>query len=178
MTPETVKIAITQADDSMAIMSFVILGRGDMLPFGAEWADKAEAIWMREPTPANLEHEIGRTAGLSRPIKGYRKIDDIEVPADRTYRNALRDRGDKLDWDMPAARELHREKLRHARASAFVRLDGEWMKAQGQGKTAEADAVEAKRQMLRDLPDDPKIEDATTIQELKAVWNDELSPLD
>jgi len=170
MIPETVKVAITQADDTVAIMSFITLGRGDMLPFGAEWADKAGAIWMREPTPANLEHEIGRTAGLARPVKGYRIVAEAEVPTDRTFRNALRDRGGKLEVDMPEARKIHLDRIRVARVAKLTELDGEWMRATGQGKKAEADAVEVQRQKLRDLPATLGAEAARTPEELKALW--------
>jgi hypothetical protein len=174
MKPETVKVAITQADDTIAVMSFVTLGRGDVLPFGAKWADKAAAIWMREPTSSNLEHEIGRTAGLALPIKGFRKLTEGEVPTDRTFRGAWRDRGSRLEVDMPAAREIHRDHLRAARSAKLMQLDGEWMRATGQGKKQDADAVEAQRQALRDLPADPRIEAVSTPEELKAVWPEEL----
>jgi hypothetical protein len=174
MKPETVKVAITQADDNVAIMSFITLGRGDVLPFGAEWADKAAAIWMREPTATNLQHEIDRTAGLARPIKDYRMIDAVEIPIDRTFRNALRDRGGKLEVDMYEARKIHLERIRVDRAAKFLELDGEWMKATGQKNNTEADAIEAQRQVLRDLTADPRIEAATTPEALKALWPAEL----
>ena len=94
----TVKVAIVQANDEVAIQSFVILGRGDTLPFGAVWVDKALGQWMREPNKANLENEISRTAGLERPIKRYRLMEALEGEqyekslVDRVYRKAWRDK--------------------------------------------------------------------------------------
>lgn len=170
MEPVTVKVAITQADDAVAIMSFITLGRGDVLPFGAEWADKAAAIWLREPTPANLEHEIDRTAGLALPIKGYRKLADGEVPADRTFRNAWRDRAGRVEVDMPEARKILLDSVRAVRMGKLAELDGQWMRATGQGDKAAADAVEAERQKLRDLPERIGVELAETPEELKELW--------
>ncbi len=176
----TVKVAITQANDEVAIMSFVTIGRGDVLPVGAEWVDKAAGQWMREPKPETLEHEISRTAGLARPIKGYRLMGELEGEqyekglADRTYRNAWRDRSGRIEVDMPAAREIHRERMRIARAAKLQELDGEWMRATGQGKKEEAEAVEAKRQTLRDALADPAIEAAETPEALRAIWPQEL----
>lgn len=170
MTMATVKIAITQANDELAIMSFVTIGRGDMLPAGAEWVDKAAGQWMREPNAANINMEIARAAFLSHPVKGWRIIAERDIPEDRTYRNALRDKGDKLDYDMPTARQLHRDMLRNARAIQFLKLDGEWMRAIGQGKTAEAESIEMERQKLRELPNDPKIDTVATVDELQTLW--------
>jgi hypothetical protein len=169
MKTQTVKVAITQADDSVAIMTFVTLGRGDVLPEGAEWADKAEAAWMREPTETNLQREVDRTAGLARPIKGFRRIDEIEVPTDRTFRNAWKDTG-MIEVDMLKARELLLEKLRIARTQKLSELDADWMKATGQGDKAEAEKVEAERQKLRDLPETVGVELAETPEDLKALW--------
>jgi len=170
---KSIKVAIIQANDSVAIMSFLILGRGNILPFGAQWADKDEAIWMREATPENIDHEISRIAFIEKPIKGYRIIDDTEVPADRTFREAWTDTG-KIEIDMPKAKEVHRNKIRAVRADKLMQLDGEWMRATGQNKKQEADDIEAQRQILRDLPADPRIEAATTPEELKAFWPEEL----
>jgi hypothetical protein len=173
-----VKIAITQANDELAIMTFLTIGRGSILPAGAVWADKETGQWMRPATQENINDEVRRSGFLAHPIKGWRIIQESDIPKDRTYRNALRDRGDRLDWDMPAARELHRDKIRHARALAFLKLDGDWMRAQGQGKIEEVRAVETKRQELRDLPSDPRIEAASSIEELKEIWNGDLPPRD
>jgi hypothetical protein len=51
----------------------------------------------------------------------------------------------------------------------MVELDGQWTRATGQGKQAEADAVEAERQKWRDAPADPRIEAAQSVEELKQV---------
>lgn len=171
-----VKVSITRATGEVAIMTFVTVGKGNILPRGAEWVDKSAATWMREPSAANINDEIVRSAFLTveGPIQGWRIVQEAEVPTDRTYRNALRDRAGKLEHDMPAARELHREMIRHARARKFIELDGEWMRAQGQGQVIEAATIEGTRQALRDAPEDSAIEAVQTTDELKALWPESL----
>jgi hypothetical protein len=126
-------------------------------------------MWLREPTAENIDYEISRIPTFAQPVT-WRLIKPEDIPQDRTYRNALRDRAGRLEHDVEAAKVLHREALRHARAAKFAELDAQWMKATGQGKRAEADAIEAERQRLRDLPADPAIEAATTIEDLKTTW--------
>ena len=96
-----------------------------------------------------------------------RVVDAAELPTNRVFRN-----GWKVDLtiDMLKAREIHRDRIRAAREKEFKTLDAEWMKAVGQKKTAEADVIEAKRQALRDAPDDPRINAAVTPEELNAIW--------
>jgi len=86
---------------------------------------------------------------------------------DRRYRNALRDNAGKIEYDIAAARECHRDKLRHERANAMPLLDADWMRAAGQGK--DTGAVEAERQKWRDAPADPRIEAAQSVDELKQI---------
>jgi hypothetical protein len=183
MNRKVVRVAIRQADETLAVMEFSVINRGSILPSGAEWVDKAAGWWMREANPANIEQEINRAifvpgqgGYLQGPILGYRVMGEREESPKRgPYRGAYRDRGGRLEVDMPAARELHRERLRVRRPARMQELDGEWMRATGQGKTGDALAVEAKRQVLRDLPADPRIEAAATPEELQAIWPGDLS---
>jgi len=103
---------------------------------------------------------------------GFRRIDDTDLPTDRTYRDAWADTGaGPLTHDMPRARGLHLARVRLARAKRFAELDSEWMRAAGQGKKADEAAVEARRQALRDLPATLGVEAATTVEDLKACWS-------
>jgi hypothetical protein len=182
MNRKVVRVAIRQADETVAVMEFSVINRGSILPSGAEWVDRAAGWWMREANPANIEEDINRAifvpgqgGYLLGPILGYRVMrEDEEAPKRGPYRGAYRDRGGKLEVDMPAARELHRERLRIRRVAKMQELDGEWMRAKGQGKELDAHAVEVKRQALRDLPADPRIDEAGTVEELAALWPKEL----
>jgi hypothetical protein len=70
--------------------------------------------------------------------------------------------------DMTRAREIWRDKIRLARN--FAPLDLAFQRAQETG--ADIRAIVAAKQALRDAPDDPRIEVAATLDELKAVWPD------
>lgn len=161
---QTQKVAITRADGGVSIMSFVVEGRGDALPSGAVWFGGGN--WVREPNDENIQSEVAKSVP---DHVSWRRITDAEIPADRTYRDALADDGKALSHDMAKAREIQREQLRHERAGIFPSLDADWMKAVGQGKADEAAAIEATRQALRDAPADPRIEAARTTDDLKTV---------
>lgn len=87
--------------------------------------------------------------------------------ADRDFRAAWRDGLDKIAVDMPAARDIWRDKIRAARTEMFKTTDADFMIALQRGKPTED--IVAGAQVLRDMPADPRIEAATTPEELKAV---------
>ena len=99
----------------------------------------------------------------------YSDIPDDRYDEGETYRDGLEHDGTKLAHNIGKCREIKRKHLRIARESKFLELDGKWMRAQGQGKKADADAVEAERQKWRDAPADPRIEAAQTVEELKQI---------
>ena len=71
--------------------------------------------------------------------------------------------------DMAKAREIHKDKIRAARAEKFKELDIEFQKALETGSST-TDIV-SKKQALRDAPADSGIAAASTTDELKAQWN-------
>jgi len=168
--PDTIRIALTCADDSLAVMTYVVR------EYNAD-----ESVRMEQGTEiSDIEREIERlSAGFDpekRPVKSWRVIKAYEIPDDRSFRNAWRDRG-RIEVDMPAARAIHLERVRAARTGKLNALDREWMRATGQGKKAEADAVEAKRQRLRDLPSTLLMDTAETPDDLKTLWDNELGAM-
>ena len=70
--------------------------------------------------------------------------------------------------DMAKAREIHKDKIRAARAEKFKELDVEFTKALEAG-TSTTD-IAAKRQALRDAPADSEITSAADTDALKAQW--------
>ena len=98
----------------------------------------------------------------------------VDLPPDRAFRSAWRISANQVVVDMPRARDLHMDKIRKARDEKFSALDAEWMKFTGQNNKQEAERVEAKRQGLRALPQTTDLSKATTPEELKAIWPDEL----
>jgi hypothetical protein len=161
--------------------SFQTAGRFPFQPKGG-WKLVAGTLWEREASDENIEFDLGRAARVWAARDGavivkWRRLSSEEhqlFSQDRpgwgsVYRNALVDFGGKIVHDLPKARELHRGFLRKLRAAALPELDGQWMRAQGQNRKAEAEAIEAERQRWRDAPNNPNIETATTIDELKLI---------
>lgn len=92
------------------------------------------------------------------------------VPADRYFRNAWKQAGDRVDVDMQKARVIQMDKIRLARDEKLKGLDIEWMKAVAKKKNAEADAIEAERERLRQIPQSFDLSPAKNADELKVLW--------
>jgi hypothetical protein len=75
--------------------------------------------------------------------------------------------------NMTKAREIQKEVIRAERKPQLEALDIDYMKALEQG--GDAAAIAAQKQMLRDVTADPRIEAATTPDELKALTLDALT---
>lgn len=174
MKLQEIHIAIRRADGSVSIMAFLVVGRGSVLPKGAAWVNDGSGWWMRDPTDEVINEEVARacTDGVHGAALGWRLMQPGEAPTERTYRDAWIDDGKAIVHDMAKAKEIHRRHLRKRRAVALAELDGKWMRATGQRKTEQADAIEAARQQWRDAPADPRIEAAQTWQHLASLLKD------
>ena len=80
--------------------------------------------------------------------------------------------GGQVTIDMLAARQIHMGDIRAERNARFPPLDAEWMKATGQKDSVRADAIEAARQALRDLPATIDMDAITTPEALEAFAPD------
>jgi hypothetical protein len=65
------------------------------------------------------------------------------------------------------AKEIWKDKIRLARKPKLEELDVEFIKAQE--TSADTSAIVAKKKELRDYP--AKVDSATTVDEIKAVWD-------
>ncbi len=72
--------------------------------------------------------------------------------------------------DITKAKDVWKNKIRKARESALTKLDIDYMKAQEQG--SDTTSIVANKNTLRNLPS--QVDSATTVDEIKAVWNDML----
>lgn len=72
--------------------------------------------------------------------------------------------------DISKAKEVWKNKIRIAREPVLEKLDIDFMKAQEAG--TDTTSIVADKQTLRDLPS--QVDTATTVDEIKAVWNDML----
>ncbi len=74
--------------------------------------------------------------------------------------------------DMAKAREIHKTKIREARAPKLAELDIEFQKALETG--ASTTEIVAKKQALRDAPADSGIAAASDTDALKAQWKTDI----
>ena len=72
--------------------------------------------------------------------------------------------------DITKAKDIWKDKIRVARKPALEKLDVDFIKAQE--TTSDTTSIVADKQTLRDLPS--QVDTVTTIDEIKAVWNDML----
>ena len=72
--------------------------------------------------------------------------------------------------DISKAKEVWKEKIRVARKPVLEKLDVDFIKAQEQG--SDTTSIVADKNTLRDLPS--QVDTATTVDEIKAVWNEML----
>lgn len=163
-------VAITRPDGSIEIMGFMTLARGSEKPQGAEWV--VDGWWRREPTPDLIELEIRKSG---KPFTSWKIIDPVSLPA-RSYREALTFDGERFSHDMPKARSLYLKRLRAKRGPILDQLDREWHRANGRGDSSAAEAIEAKREELRELPATIGVDTASTIEELEALTSPLLEP--
>ena len=70
--------------------------------------------------------------------------------------------------DITKAKEVWKDKIRQARTPALEKLDVDFIKAQE--ASSSTTSIVADKQTLRDLPQ--QVDTATTVDEIKAVWND------
>ena len=105
---------------------------------------------------------------------GAKIIDRTDLDSlDNTFRNAWTcDTDMNPTVDMTLAKDVWRDKIRRARKPKLEELDIEYMRAQEAGE--DTSAIVATKNKLRDFPSKPEIESASTVEELKAIWDDDL----
>lgn len=107
-------------------------------------------------------------------ISTYSIVADSVIPTDRSFRNSwvgvgIGSTGGTITEDMTKAKELHKAKIREARADKFTALDIEYQRATE--TSADTSAIVTKKQALRDAPAASGIATATNTTELRAQWD-------
>ena len=74
--------------------------------------------------------------------------------------------------DISLAKDVWRDKIRKARKPKLEELDIQYMRAQESGE--DTSEIVATKNKLRDFPAKPEIDSATTVEELKAIWDNDL----
>lgn len=99
--------------------------------------------------------------------------DNFNVPSSRTFRDAWSLTGNLdvnvISVDMELAREIWRSKIRQARKPELEKLDISYMQMLEKGDIEAQATIVSAKQVLRDAPSDPAIEEATTPEELIEV---------
>lgn len=170
-------VLLTMSNDMVAIMTRAASHEFDeggihyrFIPFPDQAFVEAEIAKWR---PTAEEREMGRTGwcdGIE--FVRHRVIHTHEIPTQRFYRGAWCERDGAIVHDMERAREIHRTKIRAVRELVFRPLDAAYMCADEEGMYGETrkGVVVAQKQILRDLPNDPRIDAAQTIEELFSLW--------
>lgn len=78
--------------------------------------------------------------------------------------------------DMNKAKDIYKDILRSARSPMLEDLDLQFMRAVESGNTALQAEIAAKKQMLRDVTDDPKIDKVKTTDDFRRIFPDVLKP--
>lgn len=172
-------VTFTDPAEPVEIRVFFVKGRGSVLPVGASWT--GPDTWVRPPTSESVNDEMERSyrEGKRKPLR-WREVTLAELEAlvatvGRKYRDAWEDDGHALQHKMEKAREIHRGYLRQARAEKFTVLDTAYLKADEAGDVQEKKRVAELKARLRDLPADPAIDAAETVEQLHAFWPPELA---
>lgn len=130
--------------------------------FAMQCEDETVAI-VRMPVSPEKPYRIERLyqAASNHHVKvlHIHEITEEELPSkngkpDRQFRDAWTSDGTKILFNMDKVRAIHLERLRFERLPILEQLDKDWMRAAGRGKKDEADAIEAKREVLRNFPQD------------------------
>ena len=78
----------------------------------------------------------------------------------------------EVAYDMSKVREFWRTILRKNREPVLAKLDIEYQRALEENDTVAAAEIVAKKNILRDATEDPRIDTATTIFELRDIYPD------
>jgi hypothetical protein len=126
---------------------------------------------------------LARLAAIAVPADALdmRVVPADAVPADRRFRAAWQLGAEgAVAIDMGLARAVQLARIRAARDRRLAALDGPMLRALDQGDTATIEALKARRQALRDLPETlaPSIHAAGDPAALAAIWPPELEETD
>lgn len=103
-------------------------------------------------------------------VTTIREIQESDVPVHYQYKESWRDDGANIVPDMTVAKVIKMDIIRAPRDAELDRLDKDYNRAVGRKQTVEADAIEAKREALRNVPQTFELSTATTLEELHALW--------
>ncbi len=149
------KIIYAKPNGSVSIVTLSIKPDRDI--------DQAITLWFTQRVPSDATN--------------VQVIDTVDIPTDRTFRNAWENKTTHVEVNMPKARIMHMDVIRKIRDIKLKILDTELMIAQEQqeqGDIALATSLISQKQVLRDIPQIFDLTVATTPDELKILMPSEL----
>lgn len=116
-----------------------------------------------------IEDAVGVWNACGEEIARTVEVSDDKIPPDRSFRSAWR-HCDKtgVGHCMDTARAIHKDRIRQRRKERFQETDVAGV--QGLVNRRDVSDVLAMVQALKDAPADPRIEQAGSVEELKAIW--------
>lgn len=120
------------------------------------------------------EHFIPWYCSKIRPGESYELVDINKIPKDRSFRSAWEKDSESIKINMEKARDVQRDVLRLERQPLLEALDIDFLKAVESGDQEAIEDIKKKKEELRNLTDNPKIENAKTPEELKAITIEEI----
>lgn len=135
------------------------------------WSD-AEGCHVTTPVPGivTANEILDNLADHGIPAGANAQVaDSANLPTFRDFRAAWRQNGATVVEDITAAREVFRARLRRARTPILQQLDGDLAAAIDNGDTAAEAQIRARKARLRDAPADPRIDNATNVDALRAL---------
>lgn len=109
-------------------------------------------------------------AKIGSDLRAVSHYETTDIPSDRSFREAWTAASGRVDVDMPKARDIHRNRMRVARAPRLESLDVAYQRADEASDVPARARVASEKQKLRDVTADEAIEAASTPEELKGVW--------
>jgi hypothetical protein len=173
--PDVITALVTTTDGGVVVLRIIT---AEYRPTTQEEKDegKGDRVVTKSytPTPKYIESIIDKQKVAWHPSAqpvSWRVVpnDIVNESTDKEYRWAWQDDGVAIVHDMGKAREIHKDKLRHERASRLEALDVEYQRADEQGNNQLKQQIAQQKQVLRDITKDPRIAAAKTIDELKQI---------
>lgn len=102
-------------------------------------------------------------------------IEDFSVfPKDRAFRDSWQMNAGTVEEDLVKSKAIHLDRLREARNKKLDELDKGEIKFLGQSKQQELNDLRTEKQRLRDLPVSIGVDSASSVGDLKKLWDVEL----
>lgn len=174
LAPDVVTVAVTKIDGGLTVLRLVV----NEYVVDPDDPTKRIPVNHQDPSPERVERTLAKYVDSGTWTQGNGKLpvswrfvpNDFAENEDRTYRNAWKDTGKgRPDHDMVKARNIHRDHLRRARIRHLDTLDVEYQQADEQSNQNKKREIAARKQKLRDVTDDPRIESAATTDDLKTL---------